>query len=128
MAAICNTLDAVLAGADDYDGVPYEDLVFEEVDWSEVGEHDPGRRSERKGTSEVNVPVEWATEACQDSNRWVRSAGSHSGLTVKITGMARSAGFLITVIVAPKEHPPDGRWYGATAWKAKPAEQRDYEG
>lgn len=115
------------AEADSYDGVPYEDLVFGEVDWSEVGDHDPGRRSERKGTSETDVPTEWATEACQDSNRWVRSAGSHSGLTIKVTGISPSARFLVTVVVAPKDHPPGERWYGATAWKAKTTEQRDYE-
>jgi hypothetical protein len=117
----------VPAEADSYDGVPYEDLVFGEVDWSEVGDHDPGRRSERKGTSETDVPTEWATEACQDSNRWVRSAGSHSGLTIKVTGISPSARFLVTVVVAPKDHPPGERWYGATAWKAKTTEQRDYE-
>ncbi|MGH3195260.1 MAG: hypothetical protein ACREDR_28985 [Blastocatellia bacterium] len=65
----------------DYEGVPYGDLVFEDIDWSEIGEHDPARRSERKGTSERDVATEWATEACQDERRWVRSAGSKSGLT-----------------------------------------------
>ncbi len=24
-----------------YEGVPYGDLVFEDIDWSEIGEHDP---------------------------------------------------------------------------------------
>lgn len=63
------------AGTDDYDGVPYGDLVFAEIDWSEVGDHDPGRRSERKRSNEADVHVEWATEACQDSRRWVRASG-----------------------------------------------------
>ena len=84
----------------DYEGVPYGDLVFEDIDWSEVGEHDPGRRSERKGTSERDVTTEWATEACQDDRRWVRSAGSKSDLTVKVTGFSPMAGFVLTVIVA----------------------------
>ena len=66
--------------------------MFDEIDWSEVGDHDPGQRAERKGSGETNVPVEWAT-----------------------------------VIVAPKDCPPAGRWWGATAWKAKPSERRQYE-
>jgi hypothetical protein len=110
-----------------YEGVPYGDLVFEDIDWSEIGEHDPGRRSERKGTSERDLATEWATEACQDGRRWVRSAGSKSGLTVKVTGQSSTAGFVITVIVAPKDHPPGTRWWGATAWAAKPSEIRQYQ-
>lgn len=115
------------AGDHGYEGVPYSDLVFEDVDWSEVGEHHPAHRSKRKGTSETNVATEWATEACQDSRRWVRSAGSASGLTVKVTGWSTAAKFIVTVIVAPKDHPPAGRWWGATAWKAKASERRQYE-
>lgn len=71
--------------------------------------------------------TEWATEACQDDRRWVRSAGSQSGLTVKVTGYAPSAGFVITVIVAPKDAPPNRRWWGASAWKAKTGEVKQYE-
>jgi len=120
-------IGGVPAGDHDYDCVPYGELDFEEVDWSEVGEHDPARRAERKGTGETNVATEWATEACQDPRRWVRSAGSASGLTVKVTGWSAMAGFVVTVIVAPKDHPPAGRWWGATAWKAKTTERRQYE-
>ncbi len=115
------------AGESDYDGVPYADLVFEDIDWSEVGEHDPARRAERKGTSETDVQTEWATEACQDERRWVRSAGSTSGLTVKVTGYSAMAGFVVTTIVAPKDHPPKTSWWGATAWAAKPSEIKIYE-
>ena len=115
------------AGDDDYEGVRYEDLVFEELDWSEIGEHDPGRRAERKGTAEANVLTEWATEACQDPDRWVRSAGSNSGVTVKVTGFSEMAGFVITVIVAPKHQPPRTRWWGASAWAAKTSEVKQYE-
>ena len=115
------------AGDNDYDDVPYADLIFGEVDWSEVGDHNPGRRSERKGSSERDVQTEWATEACQDGMRWVRSAGSASGLTVKVTGYSAMAAFHVTVIVAPKDHPPLGRWWGATAWEAKPSEVKKYE-
>ena len=115
------------AGEDDYEGVPYADLVFEDIDWSEVGEHDPARRAERKGNDEPNVETEWATEACQDDRRWVRSAGSLSGLTVKVTGYSSMAGFIVTAILAPKDHPPKTRWWGATAWAANRAEIKEYE-
>jgi hypothetical protein len=121
------TLECVPAGEDDYDGVPYSDMVFEGIDWSEVGDHDPSRRAERKGANEQNVYTEWATEACQDDRRLVSSAGSKSGMTVRVTGFSPSAGFVVTVIVAPKDHPPGTRWWGATAWKAKPSEVRQYD-
>jgi hypothetical protein len=118
----------VPAGDDDYEGVLYADLVFEEVDWSEIGDHDPGRRSERTGFErERNVHTEWATEACQDEHRWVRTAGSKSGMTVKVTGYSTMAGYVVTVVVAPKDHPPQGRWWGASAWAAKPVEVKAYE-
>lgn len=104
----------------------YADLVFGEIDWEEVGDHDPGRRAERKGSAEQNVYTEWATQACQDARRWVRPSGSRSGLTVKVTGWSPSGGFLVTVVLAPKEHPPQDRWWGATAWKAKSLEVKEY--
>ena len=115
------------AGEHEYEGVPYADLVFEDIDWSEVGEHDPARRAERKNSSEPSVLTEWATEACQDERRWVRSAGSVSGLTVKVTGYSTMAAFVVTAILAPKDHPPESRWWGATAWAAKPSEIKQYE-
>lgn len=114
------------AGVDDYEGVAYANMVFGEIDWGEVGEHDPATRAARKGTTEQNVHTEWATEACQDPRRWVRSAESRSGMTVKVTGWSASAGFLVTVVLAPKARPPGERWWGATAWKAKAAENKRY--
>lgn len=118
--------EGVPADLGDYDGVPYADMTFAEVDWGEVGDHDPGRRAERKGTAEANVHTEWATEACQDPQRWVRSAESRSGMTVKVTGWSLSAGFLVTVVLAPKDRPPGDRWFGATGWKSKQAEINRY--
>ncbi len=107
--------------------MPYADLEFDLIDWSEVGDHDPGRRSARKGTGEQDVFTAWADEAARDERRWVRSAGSRSGLTVKITGYSPSAGFVVTVVLAPKDHPPRWRWWGATAYKAKKSERETYE-
>ena len=72
----------VVATDHDYDGVRYEDMVFDLVDWSKVGDHDPGQRSQRKGTDEQNVLTSWADEAVRDERRWARSARSHTGLTV----------------------------------------------
>lgn len=115
------------AGENDYDGVFYADLVFEDLDWSEIADHDPAKRSERKGTSDQNVLTEWATEACQDDRRWVRSAGSRSGMTVKVTGYSPAAGFVVTAIVAPKDIPPGTQWWGASAWKAKAEEIKQYK-
>jgi hypothetical protein len=115
------------AGDEGYDGVRYEDLSFDFIDWSEAGDHDPSRRASRKGRDEQNVLTDWADEACRDERRWVRSAGSQSGLTVKITGYSPSAGFVVTVIAAPIDVPPSWRWYGATAWKAKKSERETYE-
>jgi hypothetical protein len=115
------------AGDQDYEGAPYRALVFDDVDWSEIGEHDPARRSQRKGRSERDVRTEWATEACQDPERFVSASDSRSGLTVKVVGRSESAGFIVTVIVAPKHHPPSSEWWGATAWKAKPTEVQLYE-
>src|SRR5680860_1373299 len=51
-------------------------------------------------------------ETGPDDDRWVRSAGSQKGLTVKVTGYSAMAGFVVTVIVAPKERPPARRWWG----------------
>ncbi len=115
------------AGERDYDGVLYADMLFGEVDWSEVAEHDPAKRAQRKGTDEQNVATEWATEACQDPRRWVRTAGSRSGMTIKVTGYSPSADFLVTAVVAPKDGPAGERWWGASAWKANPRDTREYE-
>lgn len=54
-------------------------------------------------------------------------AGSQTGITVKVTGYSPSAGFVVTVVVAPKDKPPTWRWWGATAWKAKKQERETYE-
>jgi len=45
----------------------------------------------------------------------------------KVTGYSPSGGFVITVIVAPKDHPPTWRWWGATAYEAKKSERETYE-
>ncbi len=123
------------AGEDTYDGVPYTKLVFEEVDWSEAAEHLSSRSARKQRPNEFDVEPEWATEALADPDRLVGSARSRSGLTVKVVGYSPSApsrttgerGRLLKVIVAPKDHPPARRWWGATATEANEADRRRYE-
>ncbi|MGH3503837.1 MAG: hypothetical protein ACRDQA_23515 [Nocardioidaceae bacterium] len=123
------------AAEDTYDDVPYAELIFEEVDWSEAVEHVRDRSGRLERPSEVDVEPEWATEALCDPSRLIGSAGSHSGLTVKVLGWSFTApsrtagerGRLLKVIVAPKDHPPAGRWWGATAMDANEADRRRYE-
>ena len=115
--------------------MPYSDLVFREVDWSEAAEHIRNRSGRRRRPSEFDVEPEWATEALADPNRNAGSAGSRSALTVKVLGWSPSAparepgqrGRLLKVIVAPKDHPPGGRWWGATAMDANESDRRRYE-
>lgn len=126
---------AVHAEDDAYDGVPFSDLLFTEVDWSEAVEHLRHRSGRKRRDGEFDVEPEWATEALSDPRRLVGSAGSRTGLTVKVLGWARSApprraerqGRLLKVIVAPKDHPPDGRWWGATAMDVNESDRRRYE-
>lgn len=123
------------AGDDAYDGVPYGELTFAEVDWSEAVEHVRDRSGRLERADEFDVEPEWATEALADPHRLVGSAGSRSGLTIKVLGWSPSAshrgagesGRLLKVIVAPKDHPPAGRWWGATAMEANEADRRRYE-
>jgi hypothetical protein len=58
-----------------YDGIPYEDLRFDEVDWSEAADHirDRSKRVGRPG--EFDVEPEWATEALADRRRYEEEAG-----------------------------------------------------
>lgn len=118
-----------------YDEVPYADLVFIEVDWSEAAEHIRARSLRMNRPGEFNVEPAWADEAVADPYRLVGSAGSQSGLTVKVLGWSPGApacasgdfGRLLKVILAPKDHPPTGLWWGATAMDANNADRRRYE-
>ncbi len=123
------------AGDDSYDGVPYADLAFAEVDWSEAIDHIRHRGHRQKQPAEFDLEPEWATEALADPRRLVGSAGSRSGLTIKVLGWSPNAPSRQTgqhgapgeVIVAPKDHPPTGRWWGATAMDANTADRRRYQ-
>ena len=105
------------------------------MDWSEAAEHIRNRSGRTGRSGEFDVEPEWATEALADPRRLVGSAGSRSRLTVKVLGWSESAplpeagqhGRLLKVIVAPKDHPPTGRWWGATGMDANDADRRRYE-
>ena len=126
----------VHAGEETYDGVPYADLVFTEVDWSETTEHIRTRSSRTNRLDEFDVEPEWASEALLDPDRLVGSGGSTSGLSVKVLGWSESApaykgaglGRVLKVLVVPKDHPPTYRWWGATAMDANDKDRRRYEG
>lgn len=127
---------AVHAAEESYDGVPYTELVFAEVDWSESIEHIRDRSGRLRRSNEFDVAPEWATRgSLADPRRLVGPAGRRSGLTVKVLGWSTNAparepvqrGRLLKVIVAPKGHPPAGRWWGATAMDANAADRRWHE-
>ncbi len=123
------------AGDDSYDGVSYVDLAFTEVDWSEAIDHIRHGGQRQGQPAEFDLEPGRATEVLADHRRLVGSAGSRSGLTIKVLGWSPSAparetdrsGRLVKVIVAPKDHPPAGRWWGATAMDANTADRSRYQ-
>lgn len=117
----------VLRGAEEhgYDRVPYEDLRFDELEWPNP-EH-IRNRSQRKGSSEIDLQPEWANEAVGCLPRVVGDAGSRSRRTVRVTGYSDSPGRVLTVLLLPQDRPPAGRWYGVTAWVASAGERREFE-
>lgn len=113
------------AGEADYDGIRYEDLDFATISW-----HDPGHiqhRSARKGADEMDLEPSWVSEAVADTRRIVGSGGSRSRLTVAVLGHSASAGRVLHVVLLPVDRPPEGRWYGVTAWPASRKERKRYE-
>ncbi|MGH3779223.1 MAG: hypothetical protein ACRDRO_00980 [Pseudonocardiaceae bacterium] len=68
-----------------------------------------------------NLEPDWTLEAAADPHRVVRDPDPRSrvGYT-RIIGYSPSVGFVLTVIVDPKD------WSGVTAWKTRGADLRDY--
>ena len=64
---------SVHAGDESYDGVPYADLAFTEVDWSEAIDHIRHRGQRQGQPAEFDLEPEWASEALADPRR-ARSA------------------------------------------------------
>ncbi len=105
-----------------FDGVPLEDLVFDDVDWTLQKEH-VEQRAERKGTTEYAPKVEWATEACQDPQRAVY----RTAMAVVVVGHSPSAGRLLRSVVRPLGHASKGQWVGVTAHAASARDKTLYQ-
>ena len=113
------------ATTDAYDGIPYEDLPIETIDWERRGEY-IRTRSTRKGGQELDVEPEWATEATRDPGALVGPGRSRSGETVRVVGFSSGAGRLLTVLLIGTDTPVSGEWEGVNAWAANDRDERDY--
>ena len=80
----------------DFDGVALADLLFTTIDWTLQRDH-VENRANRKGTSEFEPKVEWATEACQDLRRLVGRTMS----AVYVIGRSPSCGRILRVLLQP---------------------------
>jgi hypothetical protein len=125
----------VRASADAYDGVPYQDLVFELVTWPAVVVKHMAQRSARYGRPQFDVAdPKWADDAVRDPFRLVGDGRSRDGETVRVIGWSRHApgrepgtrGRLLKVWLAGDGHASGGRWIGRTACEANDSEHRDY--
>lgn len=111
---------------EEYDGIPVSLLPIDAVDWDHRAEYIQSR-SARKGPGEFDVEPEWATQAALDPRRLVgRDLASKSGEGVRIVGYSAAASRVLTVIVIPKRHPPEGAWWGVNAWAANNVDHRRY--
>jgi hypothetical protein len=109
-----------------FDGLPYARLPIDGIDWRHRGERLRRRAVLARARGDAALEPEWATEAALDPRRLVGGAGGRSHLSVRVVGHSRSAGMLLTVVLVPKRRPPDGEWWGATAWTADEPQRRAY--
>ncbi len=115
------------AGPDGYDGIPYVELPIDAIEWEpDDAEHIRTRVARKGQPREVDIEPEWATEAALDRQRVAADSGSKTGESIAVTGFSSSARMVLTVLLVPKEHPPRGDWWGATAWVANTKEERNY--
>ncbi len=126
----CNTHgDDRRATEHGYDGVPYADVRFDAVDWTdaEARDHSPAQRSSRGGGDDV-LP-EHATQAVFDPERIVFDARSQSGASLAVIGRSPGLGRHVYVLLRAARVPADGEWIGLTAWVAsRRLVQRMWEG
>jgi hypothetical protein len=110
-----------------YDGIPVSELRLDSVEWSPAqADHIRTRSSRYPGA--LNIEPEWATEAALDPRARIgRDPASKTGESIRVTGWSAAATRVLTVILLPAAHPPDGEWLGATAWTTKGRDLRDYE-
>jgi hypothetical protein len=114
------------AGPDAYDCIPYEELSIETVDWQHRADYIRQQSLRKKQANEFDVEPEWATETALDPRGLVGDGGSDSGETVKVVGYSSGAGRVLTVLLMPKDRPPDGDWWGVNAWSANSTDERKY--
>ena len=109
-----------------YDGIPVADLPIEAVDWEHRAEYIQTRSRRRPG--DFDVDPAWATEAALDPHRLVaKDRASKSGEGVRIVGYSSAVGRVLTVLLIPKEHPPERDWWGVNAWLSNERDRRSYE-
>ncbi|MGH7882638.1 MAG: hypothetical protein ACREN8_06995 [Candidatus Dormibacteraceae bacterium] len=114
------------ATSEHYDDIPYRQLPIDAVDWAYTTDHIQNR-SRRKRRPEFDVQPEWATEAALNFDRLVQNSGSRSGESIAVIGFSSTADRILVVILVPKDHPPGGEWWGASAWAANEKDSRVYE-
>jgi len=115
-----------------FEGIPYEELRIDTVDWLHRGEY-IRTRSQRKGPNEFDVEPEWATEAALDPRRLVGPGSSETSIQVvgRSTGAPGRApgttGRVLKVWLVPKENPPSsGDWWGSSACDGNSTDRRNY--
>ena len=115
-----------------FEGIPYEELRIDTVDWFHRAEY-IRTRSLRYGPNEFDVEPEWATEAALDLRR-LGGPGSIK-TSIQVVGWSASApgrepdttGRVLKVWLVPKENPPSsGDWWGASACEGNSRGRRDY--
>jgi hypothetical protein len=108
-----------------YDSIPVSELRLDSVQWLPEQAGHIRTRSERYPGA-LDVEPEWATEAALDPRARIGLAG-RTGEGIRVTGWSAGARRVLTVILLPAAHPPDGEWLGATSWTTKGRDLREYE-
>ena len=101
------------------------ELPIESVDWEHRADYIRQRSQRKRSPKEFNVEPEWATEAALDRKRLVGDSGSEKSVSIQVIGYSAAAGRVLTVLLVPKDHPPAGDWWGAKAYAASDADERD---
>ncbi len=114
-----------MTDGDAYEGIPLEELLINDIDWTHRGEY-IRTRSQRKAPNEFDVEPEWATEASLDPKRLISTTG---GKSVAVIGLSRSApsrtageqGRVLKVWIVPKDFSDllSGSWWGASGMRRK---------
>ena len=106
-----------------YKGIPLEELRIESVEWTEDRAEHIRSRSIRKGTAELDVEPEWATEAALDPGRIVGLTTSES---IKVIGYSGAIDRILKIWLFPKDLEA-GDWWGASACEANGTDRRNYK-